>query len=58
MGGLTEYELDFMEGRFSKEHQGLSPFFTRKPYAGTKAEPGMNKSIEEENEENERLSET
>ena len=53
MGGLTEYELDFMEGRFSKEHQGLSPFFTRKPYAGTKAEPGMNKSIEEEIENNE-----
>lgn len=53
MGNLTDYELDFMEGRFSKNREGLSPFFTRKPYAGTKAEPGMNKSIEEENENNE-----
>ena len=39
----TEQEYDWMAGVFKpkkeKSKSGLSPFFLRKPYAGTTAEP-------------------
>ena len=36
----TEQEYDWMAGVFKPKHvkSGLSPFFLRKPYAGTSAE--------------------
>lgn len=40
---MKDTEYDWMEGKNSSSHkQPLSPFFLRKPYSGTSAEPQDN----------------
>lgn len=50
----SDSEYDFMEGRFKSSYkEPLSPFFLRKPYAGTSAEPGTNQQQDDDNDEGE-----
>ena len=46
----TEQEYDWMEGSkncYKSKRPALSPFFLRKPYAGTSAEPKQGRKNEQ-----------
>ena len=47
----SDSEYDFMEGRYKSSYkEPLSPFFLRKPYYGTSAEPNDNQQ-EQDNDD-------
>lgn len=47
----SDSEYDFMEGRYKSSYkEPLSPFFLRKPYTGTSAEPHDNQQ-EQDNDD-------